>query len=107
MSESIHPNVSVTHEQIAAFCRKWDIVRFELFGSVLRDDFTPESDIDVMVTFGHNRRLNLHDWLDMREELGELFGRPVDVVERELIEASRNPYRRHHILKHNELIYVA
>ena len=107
MSESIHPNVSVTHEQIAAFCRKWDIVRFELFGSVLRDDFTPESDIDVMVTFAAGDNYSLLDMARMDAELAAMFGRHVDMVERPAVEASPNPVHRRAILSHARAVYAA
>ena len=88
--ETIHPNVAVTREQIAGFCGKWQITRFELFGSVLRADFDAESDIDVLVTFAPVAKITISKLLDMEEELRAAFGRKVDVVERQAIEVSPN-----------------
>jgi len=104
--ETIHPNVAVTQEQIAGFCRKWQITRFELFGSVLRDDFDAESDIDVLVTFAPEVHLRISDLVNMEEELGTMFGRSVDLVERPLIEASPNWIRRRNILKSARAVYA-
>lgn len=97
-------NIEIPREQIEAFCRKWKIREFALFGSVLRDDFRPDSDIDVLVTFEAGARHTLFDLVDMREELKEVFGREVDLVQKDLIE---NPFRRHHILAHHRVVYAA
>lgn len=104
---TIHPNVAVTQEQIEAFCRKWEIVRLELFGSVLRDDFGPESDVDVLVTFADGDQHRLGDLLDMEEELQKLFGRRVDLVERRLVEENPNWVRRRNILQSAQPVYAA
>ncbi|MCK4626896.1 MAG: nucleotidyltransferase family protein [Phycisphaerae bacterium] len=96
--------IEIEKEKIAAFCRKWKIVEFSLFGSVLRDDFRPDSDVDVLVTFAEDAPWSLFDMVDMRDELKEIFGREVDFVEKEGL---RNPFRRHHILKHREVIHAA
>ncbi len=103
---SIHPNVEVTHEQIAAFCQKWQIVEFELFGSVLRDDFRPDSDVDVLVTFAPGSGGTLYDLVHMEHELKELFGRDVDLVQRPVIEKSENYIRRKNILSSTKRIYA-
>ena len=91
----------VPMDKIASFCRKWKVVEFSLFGSVLRDDFGPDSDVDVLVTFADDARWSLSHWADMEHELGELFGRAVEVVEKA---ALRNPFRRHSILRDSEVI---
>ena len=91
-------------ERIAAFCRRWKIAEFSLFGSILRDDFRPESDIDVLVSFEPDVPWSLFDWIAMIEELKSIFGREVDVVEKSGL---RNPFRRHHILHHRKVIYAA
>jgi hypothetical protein len=75
-----------------------------LFGSVLRDDFNRASDIDVLISFAPETRYSLFDLADMREELKALFGREVDLVEKE---ALRNPFRRKHILQNMEVLYAA
>jgi uncharacterized protein len=105
--ETIHPNVAVTPEQIAEFCQKWKITRFELFGSVLRDDFDADSDIDVLVTFAPGAGNRLSEILDMEDELRCLFGRRVDLIKRHLIEENPNWIRRKSILGSARQIYAA
>jgi predicted nucleotidyltransferase len=102
-----HPRIDVTQEQVAAFCRKWQIVEFDLFGSVLREDFRPDSDIDVLVTFAPDAKWSLFDLVHMQDELEKLFGRAVDLVERQAIEKSPNYLRRRNILNSLERIYAA
>jgi predicted nucleotidyltransferase/uncharacterized protein (DUF433 family) len=92
--------------QIAAFCQRWGVQEFALFGSVLTEDFRPESDIDVLVTFKPGVRLGW-EIVQAQEELKGIFGREVDLVERPSIEQSTNPERRASILASAEVIYVA
>ncbi len=75
-----------------------------LFGSALRDDYHATSDVDVLVTFDSTAPWSLWDLIDMREQLSELFGRPVDLVEQRSL---RNPFRRRAILRDKQVIYVA
>lgn len=105
--ETINPHLNITHDEIAAYCRRWNIVRFELFGSVLRDDFRPDSDVDVLVTFADGVRPRIADWLDMEDQLRALLGREVDLVERKLVEGGRNPIRRRNILGSARPVYAA
>ena len=93
-------------EQIAAFCRKWGIREFAVFGSVLRSDFAPESDIDFLATFQEGRKPKWPRMLDMRDELSALAGRPVDIIERKNVECSENYIKRKHILQSAQVIYV-
>jgi len=93
--------------QLLAFCRRWRIRELALFGSVLRDDFGPESDLDVLVTFAQDADWEVEDRLTMREELEALSGHPVDLIERRLIETTPNWIRRQQILDHAEPVYVA
>ena len=97
-------NIQVPTEQIEAFCRKWKVREFALFGSVLRDDFRPDSDVDVLVTFEEGSRHSLFDIVDMKLELEELFGRDVDLVQKEGLV---NPFRRQHILANHQVVYAA
>src|SRR5215210_3359419 len=97
-------NIELPSEQIADFCRRWKIVEFALFGSVLRDDFRPDSDVDVLVSFASDARWTLFDLVRMQDELKDIFGREVDLVERSSVERSENYIRRKHILEHMELI---
>ncbi|MFZ5883232.1 MAG: nucleotidyltransferase family protein [Chloroflexota bacterium] len=78
-----------------------------LFGSVLRDDFRANSDIDILVSFKPKARISLFDMLRMQNELKELFGRDVDLVERTAIEKNENYIRRKSILEHTKVIYAA
>jgi hypothetical protein len=105
--DDILARLHVTEDQLAAFCRKWQIVRFELFGSALREDFDEQSDVDVLVTFQEGSRHGLSELLSMEEELTALFGRRVDLIERRLIETSRNWVRRRNILRSARLLYAA
>ena len=91
-------------EAIEAFCRKWRIEELALFGSVLRDDFSSDSDVDVLVTFSPDARLSLLDFVDMKEELQEILHRPVDLVSKGGL---RNPFRRHEILNTRQVVYAA
>lgn len=97
-------NIQVPAERIEAFCRKWKIREFALFGSVLRDDFRPDSDVDVLVTFEEGSKHSLFDIVDMKLELEGVFGREVDLVQKDRIV---NPFRRHHILANYEVLYAA
>ena len=101
----MNARIDVPTEKIAAFCRRWQITELALFGSVLRDDFGPDSDVDVLVGFGEGARRTLFDLADMELELKEIFGRKVDLVSRRGIEASRNYLRRNSILKSAQVIY--
>lgn len=103
----LRPRIEIPRDAIESFCRRWLIAEFALFGSVLRDDFRPDSDIDVLVTFGEGEHWSLFDLVGMKLELEELFGRSVDVVEKPTIEKSRNPYRRRNILDNYLPVYAA
>ncbi len=100
-------NFEIPLDEIAAFCRKWKIKEFALFGSVLREDFRPDSDIDVLVTFKPDEDFDFDDRMKIQEEIEKIFGRKVDLVERKLIERSENYIRRRHILQSLEPVYVA
>ncbi|MFQ3611911.1 MAG: nucleotidyltransferase domain-containing protein [Fimbriimonadales bacterium] len=102
----MRPKIAISQQTITEFCRKWKIVEFSLFGSVLRDDFRPESDIDVLVRFAADAQHSLSDLILMQEELRNLFGREVDIVVKETLERSRNYLRRKAILGEAEVIYA-
>ncbi len=99
--------IMVPKDQIIAFCQKWKITELALFGSVLREDFRSDSDVDVLVTFSPDSDWGVDHLLDMKEELEALFGRAVDLVEKRLVEESPNYIRRKHILSHMEAVYAA
>lgn len=100
------PTIIISKEKIANFCHRWKIKEFALFGSVLRDDFRPDSDIDVLVSFSENAKWTLFDQVDMQDELKAIFEREVDLVTKRGIEHSRNAIRRKAILDSAEVIYV-
>lgn len=94
----------IDRERLAEFCRRWKVAELALFGSVLRDDFRPGSDVDVLVTFAPGEQWSLFDLAAMQDELAAMFGRPVDLVEKKSI---RNPFRRHAILTTKQVVYAA
>jgi predicted nucleotidyltransferase len=97
--------IDIPMDKIRDFCRRWKITELALFGSVLRDDFRPDSDVDVLVSFEADDPWSYgHDWFTMIAELEALFGRPVDFVEKELLQ---NPYRRDEILRNMQVIYAS
>ena len=96
--------IAVDTETIKTFCQRWQIVEFAFFGSVIREDFGPDSDIDVLVTLAPSAEWDLFDWVDMHRDLEQVFGRKVDLVEKTGL---RNPYRRREILANNEPVYLA
>jgi uncharacterized protein len=99
--------LEISMDRVADFCRRWKIVELALFGSVLREDFRPDSDVDVLVTFAPDTSWRFYDLVNMKDELEAMFGRPVDLIEKRLVECSENYIRRKHILNHMETIYVA
>ena len=92
---------------LKALCARWNIRRLDLFGSVLRDDFGPDSDVDVLVTFAPDTHYGFFALFDLEQELEGLLRRKVDLVTRPAIERSRNPIRRDAILSSAETVYVA
>lgn len=96
--------LKINEPDIEAFCRKWQIAEFSVFGSVLREDFGPESDVDILITFEPDIPWSLLDWIEMIDELKLIFGRDVDLVEKTGL---RNPFRRHEILTTRQVLYAA
>ncbi len=94
-------------DEIVAFCRKWQVTELTLFGSMLRDDFRPDSDVDLLVTFSPEAPWSLFDLIEMRDELTSMLGREVDLIEKAAIEESANWLRRRAILESARTIYVA
>lgn len=93
--------------KIEAFCRKWQITELSLFGSILRDDFRADSDVNLLVTFEPGIQWGILELLEMEEELKAITGRRVDIVNRKSIEASGNWIRRDSILGSAMPYYVA
>jgi predicted nucleotidyltransferase len=98
------PKIIIPKDKIEAFCRRWKIKEFAPFGSVLRDDFRPDSDLDVLVVFEPDGGITFNNRVEMLDELTVIFGREVDLVEKD---ATRNPFRRHEILTTKEVVYAS
>ncbi len=100
-------NIPVPTDRLTEYCRANGITRLAIFGSALRADFGPDSDIDLLVDFEPDRRISLFDMAGMEQEFSEILGRKVDMIERSGVERSRNYLRRAEILGTAETIYAA
>lgn len=96
--------IDIPDDKLADFCQRWKITELALFGSVLREDFGPDSDVDVLVELAPHHGLGLYDLIDMEQELRGIFGRDVDLVTKGGL---RNPFRRHEILSTRQVVYAA
>jgi len=101
------PRIEFSQAAIADFCQRWRIAELSLFGSVLREDFGPGSDVDILVRFEPESRHTLFDMVRMQDELQAMLGRPVDLVSKRAVEESRNTLRREAILNGAEILYAA
>jgi hypothetical protein len=99
-------NITISDEALAEFCRRWDVVEVAVFGSVLRADFRPESDVDLLVTFGPAAEPTLFDLFHMQEELKGIMGRDVDLGVRRAVENDPNWIRREAILSTIQVVYT-
>jgi len=99
--------ITISQQKLQAFCRQWHISELALFGSVLGDNFSTNSDVDVLVSFDKKAHVTLFDMVHMQDELSKIFDRDVDLISRRGIEQSRNPLRRKEILDSIEVIYAA
>lgn len=102
----MNTKIKIDRDELAEFCRRWKIRELSVFGSVLREDFGPESDIDVLISFDPGAEWSLWDHFNMKVELSGLTGRKVDLVTRRSIEQSPNWIRKKAILEGAESIYV-
>ena len=105
MREEIRARLGISDAQLADFCQRWKITELSLFGSALRDDFGPDSDVDLLVRYGPAPNRSLVDHVAMARELTELIGRKVDLVSKRGVENSRNWIIRRNILNSAELVY--
>lgn len=105
MSQTISPRIPIPikYEKLVELCRRWNISELALFGSALGNDLRPDSDVDLLVTFAPDVHIDLFDFVRIQDELRELFGRDVDLVEKDAIS---NPFRRHAILNNYRVIYA-
>jgi hypothetical protein len=103
----INSKLAIDEARMADFCRRWKIRQLAVFGSARRADFTPDSDVDFLVTFSPEADWSLFDHVTMESELSELVGRRVDLISRKAVEASSNWIRREAILKGAEPLFDA
>jgi uncharacterized protein len=96
--------VSIPKKKIQDFCHRWNVRELDLFGSALRPDFSQESDVDILISFQQGAGISAFDLAAMQSELESIFGRHVDLVEKE---ALRNPYRKREILNTARVIYAS
>jgi predicted nucleotidyltransferase len=99
--------IELHRQRIAEFCQRWKVIELSLFGSAVRGELTPQSDLDVLVKFDNDLRPSLTELNEMNRELSRIFSRSVDLVERTAVESSSNYIRRQHILRSAEPVYVA
>jgi predicted nucleotidyltransferase len=100
----VNGSLEVSEQDLKDFCKKWRVTELSLFGSATRNDFGPDSDVDVLVTFEEGAPWSLYEFVDMQEELTRIFGRDIDIVERSAVEQSSNPFRRRAILRDARVI---
>lgn len=103
----IEEKIGVPFSMIHAFCQRWKVTELALFGSVLRGDFRSDSDIDVLISFSEDSSWSLFDLVSIQNELENIFGHPIDLVERSAISRSENYIRRKGILNNAQVIYAA
>ena len=103
----MNSQIAIPSDRIATFCKRWQVAELALFGSVMRDDFRPDSDVDVLVSFAPQARRTLFDIVRMQDELSGILGRDVDLVTRAAVEGSRNYIRRKAILESSQVVYAA
>ncbi len=99
--------IKVPKTKLTTFCQRWNISELAVFGSALRDDFRPDSDVDLLVSFAPQAHVTLLDMVRMQEELKEIFGREVDLISKRAVESSRNYLRKKQILESAGVIYAA
>ena len=97
--------ITLTTNEIARFCNRWKIRELALFGSALREDFHPDSDLDILVTFAPDADWGLLDHVQMQLELEKLSQRSVDLISKRALERSTNWVRREEILKTAQILY--
>ncbi len=107
LPEFLRAQLPFDEEWLGAWCQRWQVTELAFFGSVLRNDFRPDSDVDVLIGFSEDSQWSLLDHIAMEEELAAYFGRKVDLVSKRAVEASRNPIRRQHILGSAQVVYAA
>lgn len=103
----VNPQLAFDEGRLSIFCLRWKITELAVFGSALRSDFRPDSDVDLLVTFSPEADWSLLDHVTMESELSEIVGRRIDLVIRRAVERSDNWIRRDAILQSAEPVFVA
>ncbi|MDR2719069.1 MAG: nucleotidyltransferase domain-containing protein [Treponema sp.] len=96
--------IFLDYNDIVILCKKYGVNELSIFGSSIRDDFTQNSDVDILVSFGKTSEITLFDIMDLEKEFSQVFKRNVDIVEKESL---KNPIRKNRILSTREIIYAA
>ena len=104
-TEILYSRLKITPTQLTEFCQNVQITELALFGSILRDDFRPDSDIDILVTFTPDCKISLLDFVRLEYDLEDWLHRKVDLVEKEAVENDFNWIRRREILNHYQVLY--
>jgi predicted nucleotidyltransferase len=99
--------LALPEHRLTDYCHRWKVAEMAVFGSALREDFGPDSDVDILVSFKADARWSLFDLVRMEKELEALLGRAVDLVPRQAVEQSENYIRRESILGNSEVVYAA
>jgi len=100
-------NIEIPHKKLVDFCKRWSISELALFGSVLRDDFNSDSDLDILVTYAPGADWSLLDHLRMEQELTEMMGRKIDILNKRAVEKNHNWIRCREILNTAEVLYAS
>jgi predicted nucleotidyltransferase len=103
--QRIYQRLGINGEQLDSFCQENCIQELSVFGSVLRDDFNEESDIDILVSYHSSASVGLLESVELREKLSKLFKRKVDLLSKKAIEKSKNWLKKDIILNSAVIIY--
>ena len=98
-------HLKIEPSRLTEVCQQWKITELALFGSVLRDDFNSQSDVDILVSFANKTKITFFDLVTIEEQLSKLFARPVDLVTKRAVEQSHNWIRKKNILDNSLVIY--
>lgn len=103
--ETLYNRLGITPTELAEFCENAQITELALFGSILREDFRPDSDIDILVTFAPACKIDLLEFVRLEYDLEDWLHREVDLVEKEAVKKDRNWLRRQEILNNYQVLY--
>ncbi len=105
MNMQLH-GIDLNSRAIREFCIKWKVTELSVFGSILRDDFRPDSDVDFLVSYDRDAEWDLSDLIIMRDELAHVVGRPVDLISRATVERSDNRFIKKEVLSTSEPVFA-